>query len=83
MAVTASVTQQPVGQPAQVHSVHTPPDRHSWARLLHDMGFAPGETVCVLRRGLIGGEPLVVRVGGSTYALRAAEAACVCVETKP
>jgi ferrous iron transport protein A len=81
--VTMTLAQQPIGQVSRVHGVQTPPDRHSWARLLDDMGFAVGETVCVLRRGVLGGEPLVVRVGGSTYALRAAEAACVRTEVLP
>jgi len=36
-----------------------------------------GEHVSVLARGLPGGDPLVVRIGQSTFALREAEAACV------
>lgn len=40
----------------------------------------PGEPVCLLARSLPGGDPLVVRVGASTFALRRAEAACVLVE---
>lgn len=44
---------------------------------LRELGFVEGETVRVLRRGQPGGEPLAVRVGVSTFALRRAEAACV------
>lgn len=50
---------------------------HEWAARLRELGFINGETVCVLRRGQPGGEPLAVRVGVSTFALRRAEAACV------
>ena len=50
------------------------------ARQLEEIGFFPGEQVCVMTRGFPGGEPLVVRVGQSTFALRGAEAACVQLE---
>jgi ferrous iron transport protein A len=48
-----------------------------WFRWLTDIGFVPGEPVMLLRRGLLGGDPLVVRIGVSTFALRRAEASCV------
>jgi ferrous iron transport protein A len=48
-----------------------------WPSRLRELGFVEGEEVCVLRRGQPGGEPLAVRVGGSTFALRRAEAGCV------
>ena len=44
---------------------------------MQDIGFLPGEHVAVMARGLPGGDPLVVRVGLSTFALRLVEAACV------
>lgn len=44
---------------------------------LRELGFMEGEPVRVLRRGQPGNEPLAVRVGVSTFALRRAEAACV------
>jgi ferrous iron transport protein A len=47
---------------------------------LAEFGFFPGETVRGLRRALGNDGPLAVRVGSSTYALRAAEALCVEVE---
>ena len=46
-------------------------------RRLADLGFVPGEYVRVVARGALGGEPLAVRVGRSTFALRRHEAACV------
>lgn len=51
-----------------------------WARWLDEIGFIVGESVVLLARALPGGDPLVVRVGTSTFALRRAEAACVVVE---
>jgi len=36
--------------------------------------------VMVTARGVSGGDPLVVRVGNSTFALRRAEAACIRLE---
>ena len=65
--------------PALVSGVDTaaagqPADR---AGQLADIGFTAGETVTVLARAWPGGDPLVVRVGASRFALRRAEAACV------
>lgn len=46
------------------------------AERLAEIGFLPGERVRLLARALFG-EPLAVRVGSDTFALRRAEAACV------
>ncbi|MEN9588479.1 MAG: hypothetical protein RLZZ481_265 [Pseudomonadota bacterium] len=50
-------------------------------RQLNELGFLIGEEVMVLRRSMPGADPLVVRIGMSTFALRAAEAALVGVQT--
>lgn len=47
------------------------------ARRLKELGFVKGEAVRVLHRGYFGGEPLAVRVGQSTFALRLFEAALI------
>jgi len=47
------------------------------ARQLEEIGFLPDEQVAVMARAFPGGDPLVVRVGLSTFALRRAEARCV------
>ena len=44
-----------------------------------EIGFIPGEPVEVLHRGFFGGEPIAVRVGHSTFALRRFEAALISV----
>ena len=65
-----------LGQLVSVARVQAPAGAPEWAGQLSDLGFVPGEPVRLMARGL-GGDPLVVRVGHSTYALRRAEAACV------
>ena len=44
---------------------------------LRDLGFVAGARCEVIARMWLGGDPLVVRIGGSTFALRRAEAAAV------
>ena len=47
---------------------------------LRDLGFTVGARCEVMARMWLGGDPLVVRVGGSTFALRRAEASAVRVQ---
>jgi ferrous iron transport protein A len=51
-------------------------DRAVLLRLL-EIGFLPGEPVRVIARGLPGGDPLAVRVGHTTFALRRHEASMI------
>ena len=44
---------------------------------LRDLGFVAGAHCAVIARMWPAGDPLVVRIGGSTFALRRAEAAAV------
>jgi ferrous iron transport protein A len=44
---------------------------------LRDLGFVAGTRCEVIARMWLGGDPLVVRIGGSTFALRRAEAAAI------
>jgi ferrous iron transport protein A len=46
-------------------------------RRLAELGFLPGETVTVLRRGPGGREPIAVQIGETIFALRSLEAACI------
>jgi ferrous iron transport protein A len=48
---------------------------------LEDIGFLPGEQVTLLRKGLFGQGPFMVRVGASTFALRQSEAHMIEVES--
>jgi ferrous iron transport protein A len=60
-----------------------PADHHGggvdMSRRLMELGFVPGERIRMLNRGLPGGDPLAVRVGQSTFALRRFEAALVSI----
>ncbi|RZU02348.1 FeoA family protein [Rivibacter subsaxonicus] len=67
----------PLHVPHQVAAVVAPAHAPDWAERLAEIGFLPGENVAVTARGAFGGDPLVVRVGLSSFALRRAEAACV------
>jgi ferrous iron transport protein A len=50
---------------------------------LRDLGFVPGARCEVVARMWLGGDPLAVRIGGSTFALRRIEASAVRVELAP
>ena len=49
------------------------------SRRLMELGFVPGERIRMLKR-LPGGDPVAVRVGESTFALRRFEAALVSIK---
>ena len=68
------------GQAGRVLAVSSPAGLPDWGRWLSEIGFLPGEHVTVTARSPWGGDPLVVRIGQSTFALRRAEAACVRVQ---
>jgi ferrous iron transport protein A len=55
------------------------------SRRLAELGFLPGERLRIVARGLLGREPIAVRIGTGTFALRMFEAACirVCPELLP
>jgi ferrous iron transport protein A len=50
---------------------------------LRDLGFVPGARCEVVARMWLGGDPLAVRIGGSTFALRRTEAHAVRVKIAP
>jgi ferrous iron transport protein A len=70
----------PQGVAFRVREVSTDPLVPERARQLEEIGFFPGERVMVMARGVPGADPLVVRIGLSTFALRRAEAACIRIE---
>ena len=77
----ATLEQAMIGQVLTVHDVLAPQGAPEWSRWLEEIGFIVGEHVMLMARGLPGGDPLVVRIGQSTFALRRAEAACVHVRS--
>ena len=74
---------EPIGRPATVLRVSAPAHAPEWAERLAELGFMPGERLMVTARGRPGDEPLAVRIGTSTFALRRAEAACIHVVADP
>ncbi len=74
---TASLDDLQPGDAALIAEVRPPAELSAWAPWLTALGFEPGEPVRLISRARPGGDPLCVRVGGSTYALRRAEAACI------
>jgi Fe2+ transport system protein FeoA len=52
-------------------------------RRLIELGFVHGEHVEVIAQSMFGGDPFVVRVGTSTFALRRREVETVWVEPAP
>jgi len=72
-----SLDRIPLGCVHIVAHLEAPAASSDWVRWLEEIGFMPGERVMLMARGAWGGDPLVVRVGLSTFALRRAEAACV------
>jgi ferrous iron transport protein A len=71
-----------IGQKCVVRQLVAPSGMPEWLTQLEDIGFIAGEPVTLMARGAFGGDPLVVRIGLSTFALRKAEAACVLVNVQ-
>lgn len=69
-----------IGEKCVVRQLLAPPGMPEWQMQLEDIGFIVGEPVTLMARGAFGGDPLVIRIGLSTFALRKAEAACVLVD---
>jgi ferrous iron transport protein A len=72
-----------IGAVARVVSVSPGDAAVEMGRRLADLGFLPGEAVRVVARGLMAREPIAVRVGTGTFALRLFEAACIRVSPEP
>ena len=67
----------PRRNPAIVDSVDDLSPNDNIARRLRELGFVAGEQVEVVAEGPMGGEPLLVQVGFTRFALRRSEAARV------
>lgn len=83
IAGIASLADAVIGEQWLVSNIVPPQGAPEWAMQLEDIGFITGEPVTLMARGAFGGDPLVVRVGASTFALRRAEAACVQLKPMP
>lgn len=69
----------PKGAPAVVDRVDDAHASDPIAQRLRDLGFVEGEPVRVVAVGPLGGDPLLIQIGSTRFALRRAEAARVLV----
>ena len=72
----------PQGDPAVVDRVDDAHASDPIAQRLRDLGFVDGEPVRVVAVGPMGGDPLLVQIGFTRFALRRAEAARVSVRSE-
>lgn len=80
---TPTLADAQLGQSYWITGLNVPANMPDWSQRLMELGFFPGERVRVLRHALPGKDPLAVRVGASSFALRRAEAQCVRIEPLP
>ncbi len=73
----------PLHSSALVESVQELHANDAIARRLKELGFVKGEDVRLVARGPVGGEPLLVQVGFTRFALRRSEARRVQVTALP
>ena len=67
----------------QVLQLDVAPEDHDVLLRLLEIGFLPGERLRVVARSFPGGDPMAVRVGSTTFALRRREAGLIRVSTTP
>ena len=75
-----NLDQVELGSLYRVNKVNAPKGAPQIKGQLEDIGFLPGVPVTVLRKGLLGNGPDMVRVGTSTFALRKSEASMISVD---
>nr|WP_208392573.1 FeoA family protein [Luteibacter anthropi] len=67
----------PKGAQAVVKSVTDAHPADPIAQRLRDLGFVAGEPVRLVAKGPLGGDPLLIQIGSTRFALRRNEAARV------
>lgn len=70
----------PRRQEACVTQVERNGDTDLVGQRLQDIGFVPGERVSIVARAPWGGDPVLVQVGGTRFALRLSEAQKILVK---
>ncbi len=68
------------GLAATIRSVDDVSQPDLIAGRLRELGFVAGEAVRVIAQGPFGGDPLLIQIGSTQFALRRSEAARVSVE---
>ena len=82
VSVSPSLADLPLGAPARVVGIRqagASREARELALRLLEIGFMEGESVRVIAHGHPGREPIAVRIGGTTFALRRFEAEQVLV----
>ena len=74
-----TLSELPLHTSAVVESVQDLHANDAIARRLRELGFVNGEEVRLVAKGPVGGEPLLVQVGFTRFALRISEAKRVVV----
>lgn len=67
----------PKGANAVVQSVSDAHPADPIAQRLRDLGFVAGEPVRLVARGPLGGDPILIQIGSTRFALRKSEASRV------
>ena len=75
-----TLSELPLQTSAVVDSVQDLHANDAIARRLRELGFVKGEQVRLVARGPVGGEPLLVQVGFTRFALRISEAKRVVID---
>ena len=68
------------GATAVIHEVDDVNLNDPISRRLRELGFVRGEAVRIVAQGPIGGDPLLVEIGFTRFALRKSEAARITVD---
>ncbi|MBA0282376.1 ferrous iron transport protein A [Stenotrophomonas maltophilia] len=75
-----TLSELPLHTSTVVESVQDLHANDAIARRLRELGFVKGEEVRLVAKGPVGGEPLLVQVGFTRFALRISEAKRVVVD---
>ena len=75
-----TLSELPLHTSAVVESVQDLHANDAIARRLRELGFVNGEEVRLVAKGPVGGEPLLVQVGFTRFALRISEAKRIVVD---
>ena len=75
-----TLSELPLHTSAVVESVQDLHANDAIVRRLRELGFVKGEEVRLVAKGPVGGEPLLVQVGFTRFALRISEAKRVVVD---
>lgn len=73
------LSQLAVGQQAQVLALKPQHEADAIAQRLLELGFVPGEAVRCVALAPLGGDPMLVQIGSTRFALRVSEAARVVI----